>query len=714
MEVQYPLMLPTGCAHDCGGKCLLYMEAEGNRIVSIRDGRLINPTAKNLGLRACGRGLSYDKRLHHPERIIKPLVRVGVRGSTSFKPIPWDRAVELAASKLEWVKDEYGCESILNMGGSGSYPAVLHDTRRLTSRFLNMLGGCIELQGSYSYEAAKAASIYTYGTDATDHPRSDLVNSKLIIMWGWNPLETFFGSDTVTYLRKAKRRGCLILCIDPRRTPSAKFADTWIPIRPGTDVALASAMAYTIIREKLYDQAFIERHVTGFKEYSEYILGFEDGQPKTAEWASGITGVSPSIIVELARNYAGRKPAAIIPGWGPQRTAYGEQFVRATSALASITGNIGVAGGNPAGAGIGRGPTRSDVSLPTGENPVGLRIPLYLWIELILKGVKGGYPSDVKAVYAVGSNYLNQQGNSNKAARSLKKLDLMIVHEHFLTSTARYADIIFPAAMYPERNDILLPWSGQGCFVIYQSKIVDPPPEAETDLEIFTRLAEKLGFAEEYSPYTEEEWLRGFAEKLGIRDYEEFKREGIYRLKEREDIPFKRQVIYGEPFPTPSGKIELYSKRLAELNDPEIPPIPKYLPSWEGVEDPLRDKYPIQLITPKNIQRIHSSIPGASTTEKGLNRIWINPRDAEERGITPGDIVEIFNDRGIVIAEAHVTMDIIPGVASLEEGAWYNPDESGIDMGGCPNTLTSDRPTPLAKAATTHTALVQITRHRTS
>ncbi|MBS7644897.1 molybdopterin-dependent oxidoreductase [Candidatus Bathyarchaeota archaeon] len=706
--------MPTGCAHDCGGKCLLYMEVEDNRVASIRDGGLINPTARSLRLRACGRGLSYNGRLYHPERLTKPLIRAGVRGSASFKAVPWGEALDLAASRLEWIKEEYGCSSILNMGGSGSYPAVLHDTRRLTSRFLNMLGGCIELYGSYSNEAAKIASIYTYGTEATDHPRCDLLNSKLIIMWGWNPLETFFGSDTINYLREAKDKGCRIICIDPRRTPSARFADAWIPIRPGTDVALASAMAYTIIKEELYDRGFVERFVVGFREYSNYILGFEDGQPKTAEWASTITGVPAPIIVELARSYAREKPAALMPGWGPQRTAYGEQFIRATSALASITGNIGISGGNPAGAGVGQGPTRSDVSLPTGNNPVGFKVPVYQWIELILKGVKGGFPADVKALYAVGSNYLNQQGNSNKAARSLKKLDLIIAHEHFLTSTARYADIVFPAAMYPERNDILLPWSGQGCFVIYQAKIVDPLPEAKTDLEIFTELAERLGFAEKYNPYTEEEWLRRFAEKLGIRDYEEFKREGIHRLPEREKIPFRRQIEYGEPFQTPSGKIELYSKKLAELDDPETPPIPKYLPSWEGVGDPLRGKYPLQLLTPKNIRRIHSSTPGVSLTEKGLNRIWINPRDAGDRGISPGDVVKVFNDRGILIAEAYVTEDIIEGVVSLEEGAWYNPDEAGIDRGGCPNTLTSDKPTPLAKAATTHTTLVQVTRHRTS
>ena len=707
------MMLPTGCAHDCGGKCLLYMEVKDNKVVSIKDGGLINPIARSLGLRACSRGLSYDKRLYHPKRLTKPLLRTGVRGSTNFKPVSWSEAIDLAASKLEWVKEEYGCESILNMGGSGSYPSLLHDTRRLTSRFLNLFGGCVELYGSYSDEAAKVASIYTYGTTATDHPRKDLVNSRLIIMWGWNPIETLFGSDTITYLKKAKSRGCEMICIDPRRTPSARFADTWIPIRSGTDVALASAMAYTIINEELYDRRFIEKHVVGFEEYSNYILGLEDGQPKTAEWASKITGIPSSNIVRLARKYAEKKPAALMPGWGPQRTAYGEQFIRATSALASITGNIGIPGGNPAGANTGQGPTRSEASMPTGENPVGLKVPKYLWIDLILKGVGGGYPSDVKALYVVGSDYLNQQGNSNRAAESLR-LDLIIVHEHFLTPTARYADIVLPAAMYPERNDILLPWSGQGCFAIYQSKIVDPPPEAKTDLEIFTLLAEKLGFAKEYNPYTEEKWLRWFAERLGIKDYEEFKREGIRRLPEREIIPFRRQIEYGEPFPTPSGKIELYSKRLAELGNPEIPPIPKYLPSWEGVEDPMQSKYPLQLITPKNLHRIHSSIPDTSLTEKGLNRVWINPKDAEERGISLGDVVKIYNERGTVIAEAYVTEEITPGVVSLEEGAWYSPGEKGLDRGGCPNTLTLDKPTPLAKAATTHTTLVQVVLNRTS
>jgi anaerobic dimethyl sulfoxide reductase subunit A len=706
------LVFPTGCAHDCGGKCLLYMVVEGGKVTSVRDGSGLNEYAARLGLKACSRGLTYLGRLYHPHRLIHPLKRDGPKGSASFKRITWEEALDEAASKLEFIVEEYGGGAVLNMGGSGSYSALLHDTNRLTSRFLNMMAGCVELYGSYSYEAARIASLLTYGTDVTDHDREDLVNSRLIIMWGWNPLETFFGSNTVTYLRAAKKAGSQLVCIDPRRTASAEFADKWIPIKPGTDVALALAMGYVIISEKLYDKEFVNRYVKGFEEYSHYVLGREDDVPKSPEWASKITGVPAHTIVELARDYALKKPSALIPGWGPQRTAYGEQFIRSTAALASLTGNIGVAGGNPAGAGIGPGPTHEEVSLPTGDNPVGFTVPKYQWADLILQGERGGYPCDVKAAYVVGGNYLNQQGNVNKSVRALKRLELMIVHEHFLTPTARYADIVFPAAMFPERNDILLPWSGQGRYIIYQRKVVNPPLEVRTDLEIFTELAQILGFSEKYNPYSEEEWLKWFAEKLGVEDYLEFKRTGIYLLQNRPTIPFRGQIERGEAFPTPSGKIELYSEELAKLKAAEIPPIPKYLRSWEGVEEAAEGQFPLQLITPKNPLRIHSSLPDAFPTDKGLNRVWINPADAEARRISNGDVVKVYNMRGAVLAEAYVTDKIIRGVVSLDEGAWYAPREDGLDVGGCPNTLTSDKPTPLAKAATTHTTLVQITLHR--
>ena len=702
------MIIPTSCAHDCGGKCPLLMEVHRGRVTSIKDAATVNQTVKSLGLKACGRGLTYTTRLHHPQRLLHPLERRGPRGGGDFKKISWEDALDTISSKLEYVKEEYGNQAFLHMGGSGSYSALLHDTARLTSRFLNMLGGCIELHGSYSYEAAKIASLYTYGTDRTDHAREDLPNAKTIIMWGWNPLETFFGSNTRTYLHAAKEAGSTLVCIDPRRTPTAEFAHQWIPIKPGTDVALASAMAHVIIRGQLYDEDFVERYVDGFPQYAAYITGAEDGVAKTPQWASPITGIPVSTIEELARTYAAKKPAALIPGWGPQRTAYGEQFTRATAALASLTGNIGIPGGNPAGAGIGPGPTHAEVALPTGDNPLKLSAPRNLWPDLILKSVEGGYPADVKAAYVVGSDYLNQQGNANKSAQALKKLDFTVVHEHFLTPTASYADIVLPAAMFPERSDIILPWAGQGRYIVFQNKAVDPPPDVKTDLQIFTELAGRLGFAERYNPCSEEQWLKGFAQELGVRDYEEFKRSGIRVMEERPTIPFRPQIEEGKPFPTPSGRIKLYSQRLADLKNPLIPPIPKYMTPWEGTEEAAKEGRLLQLITPKNLLRIHSSIPDAALTERKLNRAWISPADAKAAGVSAGDAVKIHNQRGAVVAEAYVTGKIIQGVISLEEGAWYDPDETGLDRGGCANSLTSDTPTPLAKAATTHSTLVYV------
>jgi anaerobic dimethyl sulfoxide reductase subunit A len=370
-------------------------------------------------------------------------------------------------------------------------------------------------------------------------------------------------------------------------------------------------------------------------------------------------------------------------------------------------------------------------AIPPGKNPFELdgprvkgtldirlrvikRVHINKIFDAILRGKEGGYPSDIKMVWSMCNNYLNQTGNSNKAARALKKLDFLAVNELFMTAQARYADLLLPVTSAAERSDLTRPWPS-GPYYTFINRALEPLGECKSDFDIVTEVAERLGI-KDFNPYSEDEWLRMFIEKnpetaAQITDYEKFKREGIHRVKLQEPfVAFKEQIedIEGNPFPTPSGKIEIYSQRVADLTTPLCPPIPKYMSTPEDRNDPLFKKYPLQLITPHPKNRVHSElylVPWLSEVEP--HRAWINPVDANPRGIGDGDEIYVFNDRGKVAITAWVTERIIPGVICIFEGAWYAPDENGIDRGACANTLTNDAYSG-GGASVMNTCLVQV------
>jgi anaerobic dimethyl sulfoxide reductase subunit A len=570
-------------------------------------------------------------------------------------------------------------------------------------------------------------------------------------MWGWNPAGTIHVTNTSLYLAKARETGVKVICVDPRFNNSvATFADQWIPIKPSTDTAMLIAMAYVIIAENLQDQPFLDTYTNGFNKFKEYVLGAPDGIPKTPAWAEGKTGVSGTIIENLARDYATNKPAALIPGWAAGRTAYGEQFHRAASTLAAMTGNIGIHGGSPAGSGIAPIGVMIGPRLPVGTNPVEkenpfptkidlalrnrVRVPTAKVFDAILQGKAGGYPSDIKMIYVACGNPLNQLLNTNKGVEAFKKVEFIVVHDRFMTPTAKFADVLLPVNTPLERNDFLRPWAA-GPYYVYGSKAIDSLYQSKSDFEICVDLAPRLGISN-YSDKTEDEWVREIIEHPDevakypteldalsegmshdptdskvIPDYDKFTKEGCYKIPLKEPIvPFKEQIEDPEknPFPTPSGKIEIYSQLLADLENPELPPIPKFFEPWEGPADPLTKKYPLQLITSHCRTRAHSSlanIPWLKETEP--QRVWINPVDANARGINDWDEARVYNDRGVVVIPARVTETIMPGVAYLGEGAWYSPDENGVDRGGCPNVLTKDEYSPEG-AFCSNSCLVQV------
>jgi len=736
----------TGCCHDCGGRCVLKAHVKDGKII-----RFETDNGEDPQLRACMRGRAYRQRVYSKDRLKYPLRRIGERGEGKFKRISWDEALDEIASKLKEIKEKYGNSSILFVPGGGNQ-AMLHGVVPV-GLMLNQFGGYTRMWGIPSYEGALFASMATYGTIKTGNAREDLLNSKYIIMWGWNPANTIWDPGTSLVLAKAREKGIKIIAIDPIFTDSAAiFADQWIPIRPGTDAAMINAMAYVIITEDLQDQPFIDRYSIGFDKYKNYVLGIEDGKPKTPEWAESITTVSADVITTLARDYAINKPAALIAGWGPARTAMGEQYSRAANVLTAITGNLGFNGGYASGFMrayssreriIPRGkekernkkpdkerkkvkkprpqdnpvdfdaPPRKDslYKLRGGTNPANTRIHNNDFYNAILQGRKGGYPADIKMAYITATNHLNQYCNLNRGIEAFKSLEFIIIHEQVMTPTAKFADIILPINTFMERNDIAVPWLGSP-YYIYLNKAIDSLYESKSDLEICRELAKRLGLNTSLLNLNEDQILRMFAAlRKDIKSYNKMKRDGYMKVKVEEPfVAFRKQIEDPEnnPFPTLSGKIEIYCEHLAEMNNPLIPPIPKYLSHNEHYDSPKAKMYPLQLITPHNKRRTHSTLSNIPWLEEiEPHSAWVNPVDAIKRKIENDDLIDIFNDRGRIRIPAKLTERIRPGVVCVYQGAWYNPDKDGVDLGGCANVLTNDSYSP-GGAFPMNSALVQV------
>ena len=726
-------IINTGCCHDCGGRCVLKAHVKDGKIM-----RLETDNDKEPQIRACSRGRAYRQRVYSEGRLKSPLRRVGERGEGKFERISWEEALTHVATKILEIKEKYGNSAILFVPGGGNQ-GMLHGVMPV-GLMLNQIGGYTRMWGIPSYEGALFASMATYGTIMSGNARDDLLNSKLIIMWGWNPANTVWDPGTNLWLARAREKGIKMIAVDPIFTDTAAvLADDWIPIRPGTDTAMLLAMAHVIITENLQDQQFIDKYTVGFDIYKDYILGREDGEPKTPKWAAKITKVPEKTIINLAHKYATSKPAALIAGWGPARTAFGEQYSRAANVLCAITGNIGIKGGyasgfmrayysRESGSSVGKkkegmikqadekskpkkprpqenlvdfnAAPRKDAlyKLRGGTNPANTRVHFNDYYNLILHGTKGGYPADIKMAYICGTNRLNQYSNVNKGIKALKSLEFIVTHEQFMTPTTKFADIILPANTFMERNDIAVPWLGSP-YYIYLNKAIDSLYESKSDLEICRELSKKLGIKSSLLDLPEDQILRIFTSpRKDIKSYNRMKKDGYFKVKVEEPfVAFKKQIEDPEnyPFPTISGKIEIYCEHIAEKNNPLIPAIPKYFSHEEHYDSPLAKKYPLQLITPHNKRRTHSSLHNIPWLEEiEPHAAWINPIDASIRNIRNGDLVDVFNDRGRIRISAKVTERICPGVINVYQGAWYNPNNDSVDLGGCANVLTQDKYSP--------------------
>ena len=701
-------IVTSTCAHNCSGRCVVNAHVRDDRIVHIStDMRRWNP--HHPPLPACARGVGQIERVYHPDRLKHPLRRTGPRGSGEYERISWEEALDTVAREMLRVRDLYGNAAILDASRTGSQ-AMLHG-RVAAQRFLYMFGGCTELWSNMSAEAEIFAVRTTYGAKAdyktSGREPSDYANSKLILIWGWSPGDGTFGTGTMPSLRYARKRGTRIVCVDPRHTETSRIlADEHIFIRPSTDAAALIAMAYVIVSGGLHDQAYCDRYVLGFDEahlpegalagvsYKSYLLGLADGVPKTPEWAEAITGIPAATLRRLATEFATAKPAALQTGYAPGRTLYGEQFHRAAYALAALTGNVGVAGGN---SGTSNGATgRCGIkSLPIGKNPIEAKVASSMLADLLVRGKAGGYPADIKLVYSVGGDLFNQCPNAGKIAGALEQGEFIVAQDHFLTPTARHADIVLPATTFWERNDVHTPWAGALHYAIYMRQAIRPMYECRNDIDIFTDLSHRLGIAG-YSDKSESEWLRELT-KDAIDDFDAFAGAGVARFPKPPDaVAFAKEIHEPEryKFSTPSGKIEIYSMALAANPGPyglgAIPPIP----TW--VAPPAPDpNYPLALCTPKSKARthsIHGNQPGLARVDPDV--VWLNPEDAAARSIANGDRVRVFNRFGATVLPARVTDRVLAGTVSINEGAWFTPDANGTDTNGCANAVTADVTAP--------------------
>ncbi|MBI4767063.1 MAG: molybdopterin-dependent oxidoreductase [Deltaproteobacteria bacterium] len=707
------------CSSHCGGTCEMKIHVKENRIVRIEPGDGENKP------RLCARGHAYRQRVYAPDRLLYPLKRSGIRGSGEFSRISWDEALETVAGQMKRIKTAYGNAAILHFC-SMCDPHTLHHVGAF-HRLLCQFGGYTAPWGFISHEGASFSAGVTYGLrrkfTQTEHSPEEYLKSRLIIMWGWNPVTTEQGTNVPLYLTQAKEAGAEIICVDPRYTDSAAtFADRWIPIRPGTDAAALIAMAYVILKENLQDKDFIEAYTVGLDQFKDYVFGIADGVAKTPEWAEAISAVPAAAIADLARAYARNKPAALVTSIGPGRTAYGEQYHRAAAALEAITGNWQPRNWQPTPTKVlkynpqfSSPPNQVEIGPPLRRNALpyrgtsvnsSARVNISLFADAILKGKDGGYPNDYKMVWLSNTNYLNQLGEVNKTIKAFQKLDFILVTEQFMTATAKFADIVLPVCTFLERNDIMAPRGG-GVYGLL-NKAIEPLGESKSQLEICKALALKLGLTD-YGDQSDEEWVKHIltqiSEEIPLPDFDSLKKDGIYRVKAAQPEDEKSPP---PAFRTPSGRIEIDSEIIAKINDPLIPTVPTYLETWESLNDPLAEKYPLQLITPHFKRRAHSQFDNLPwLRELQTQSISLNTIDAEARGIRQGDLVRVFNDRGEVRIPARVTERIMPGVVALPQGAWYNPDEKGIDYGGCANVLTKNVISP-GGAFTPHTALVEI------
>lgn len=552
------------CSVNCGSRCALRLHVRDDEVVYVETDNTGDDRYGDHQVRACLRGRSIRRRINHPDRLNYPMKRVGKRGEGKFVRISWQEALDTLADRLKSVVAQDGNEAVYINYSSGIVGGNITRSSPSASpvaRLMNCYGGSLKQYGTYSTAQIACAMPYTYGSN-DGNSTSDIENSKLVVMFGNNPAETRMSGGGITwYLEQARERSnARMIVIDPRYTDTAAGReDEWIPIRPGTDAALVAGIAWVLINEDLVDQPFLDKYCVGYDEktlpagapanghYKAYILGEgDDGIAKTPQWASRITGIPTDRIIKLAREIGMSKPAYICQGWGPQRQANGELTARAIAMLPILTGNVGINGGNS-------GARESTYTitierLPVLENPVKTAISCFTWTDAIARGpemtasrdgVRGKEKLDVPIKFLwnyAGNTIINQHSDINKTHEILQdesKCETIVVIDNFMTSSAKYADLLLPDLMTVEQEDIIPnDYAGNMGYLIFIQPATSAKFERKPIYWILSEVAKRLG-DDVHQRFTEgrtqEQWLQYLYAKMVAKDpalpaYEDLKR----------------------------------------------------------------------------------------------------------------------------------------------------------------------------------------------
>src|SRR6516165_10856017 len=703
--------------------------------------------------------------VYAPTRIAAPMVREGFlarrsgsrdrRGREAFVQVSWARALDLVAGELDRVKRTHGHAAI--MGGSQGWGSagIFHDARAQIRRFLAAFGGFVDQTSNYSFGAALTFLPHVLGSaQAVSGPltswSSIARHTRLLLLFGGaNPknLQVTKGGggehNAPGWMAALGRAGVEVINVSPIRDDGPEAAGArWIAIRPNTDTALLLALTHTLLAEGLHDQDFLARYCEGFARVEPYLMGATDALPKNAEWAASITGVDDDTIRSLARRLAATR-TMVSASWSLQRADHGEQPYWAVLLLASCLGQIGLPGG---GFGFGYGsasgiaeppPAFRAPGMESAPNPMASRaIPAARITQCLLhpgepydfNGGKLAYP-DIKLVYWAGGNPFHHHQDTNQLRAAFRRPQTIVVHEPWWTATARHADIVLPATTTLERNDI---GSAQrDPFVIAMQRAIAPVGEARNDYDIFCALAERLGCADAFSKGRDEmgwlrhlydSWRESIRTNHAIPDFDRFWADGYFEIAKGADEYVMFEKFRADPeankLTTPSGKIELYSEKIAGFGYDNCPPHATWLEPSEWHGSRAVEKYPLHLVSSQPRYKLHSQMDpeGISARGKidGREAIAIHPDDARRRGIKDGDIVRVHNDRGACLAGAVLSDTVSPGVAKLSCGAWYDPasaDDGAICVHGNANVLTHDRgSSKLSRGPSTGTNMVEIER----
>lgn len=731
----------------------------------VEDGRLVSvqPFAKDPDPSPLIR--SIPEAVHDESRVARPSIRKGwldhgpggnrgARGAEPFVEVPWDEALDMVADEIGRVRHAHGNDAIFGGSYGWSSAGRFHHAKTQLQRYLNTVGGYTSSVHTYSIAAGYAILPHILGTARaamTEATGWDAIigNTNLLVAFGGIPLknmQVLSGGPaehaTGPALKAAVEAGVEIVNVSPVRDDVADHLGAeWLALRPNTDVALMLALAHVLETEGRADRAFLESHCIGYDRFRNYLLGTSDGQPKSPEWAAGITEIDAETIRGLARRMATRR-TLVNTNWSLQRADHGEQSFWMTITLAAMLGGIGLPGqgfgfgyGSMGNTGNSRHPAPTP-ELARGENPCKSWIPVARIADMLLEpggayefdGEKRTYP-DIRLVYWCGGNPFHHHQDLNRLVRAWRRPETIIVNEPWWTATAKYSDIVLPATTTLERNDIGA--SSKDRFIMAMEQAVAPVGEARNDFDIFRALSRRAGTEDIFTEGRDENaWLRHLYDRarqraaeqdLTFPDFDAFWETGHVEIP-RAAHPVVMLADFrtdpaAHPLSTPSGRIELFSKTVDGFGYDDCPGHPVWLEPVEWLGAEAATTFPLHMISNQPKTRLHGQMDNGTVSRAdkigGREPVWIHPDDARTRDIGDGDVVRVFNRRGALLAGVRITDEVRPGVIQLATGAWYDPvdprTDASLDKHGNPNVLTIDKGTSrLGQGPIAHSALVEV------